>query len=74
MANIPSFEEIEGRINNHLSRYMDKVPVEVVICWGGYIAALLEWGLISINDHEKLSNLLPKVEANPVIDIFSGKD
>lgn len=41
--------------------------------WGGYIAALLIHDLISVNEHAKLSDMLPKIENNPVMTVFLGR-
>ena len=39
-------------------------------CWQGYLAALLEWDLISPNDHQLLSQLVPVSDPNPATAIF----
>jgi hypothetical protein len=46
--------------------------IRAALVWDGYLAALLEWGLISVADHELLTSLLPHIEDNPVIRIFTG--
>ena len=64
--------ETEKRIRDHLAKYGNSIPIEVVTCWDGYIAALLEWNLITVSEHEKLSKILPTVENNPVVNIMLG--
>ncbi|WP_156820040.1 hypothetical protein [Synechococcus sp. PCC 7336] len=41
-------------------------------CWQGYLAALLEWDLISPNQHKKLSEEIPVDTPDPSINIFLG--
>lgn len=70
------YDELKKRIKEHLDYCHDKSSLEdTSIAWGGYIAALLEWDVISAEEHEKLNDLLPKLSRNdPVIQIFLGVD
>ncbi len=54
----PTREELENRIRRHLGW---RNTGEVVLIWNGYLNALLEWGLIDVDCHAHLQNLLPKV-------------
>ena len=67
----PSFQELESRIQRMLTH--PKHSDLDVACWLGYIAGLLEWGLISIEDHRKLGEML-KVDPDPSLPIFLGED
>jgi hypothetical protein len=40
--------------------------------WFGYLAALIEWQLISVEQHRKLVELLPPLDPNPAIKILLG--
>ncbi len=65
--------ELKSKIEKHLSASNgEKDYREIAICWEGYLAALLDVDLISISDHENLSDLLPKIDNNPVVQIFTG--
>jgi hypothetical protein len=41
-------------------------------CWQGYLAALIEWELITPNQHKDLSDQVPVNEPDPSIQIFLG--
>jgi hypothetical protein len=69
----PQLEELQGRIQEEISYYKGALPERVALVWHGYIAALLEWGLISVSDHERLCNLLPSIKDNPVVPIMLGE-
>jgi len=72
----PEYQELEQRIQEHLAVCQNPTLLEdASIAWGGYVAALLEWGLIPIEDHRKLNDLLPKLSrTDPVMPIFLGVD
>lgn len=75
MSEKPDVEEISGRIKKHLGHAKNENERrEISIVWGGYLAALIEWGLLAVDDHGELSNMLPKVENDPVLPIFLGFD
>jgi len=66
----PTEEELRDRIARHLSwRGTDTVA----LLWRGYLASLLEWGLIEVHVHDKLLTLLPKVGIKELDEIFSGE-
>lgn len=66
----PTFEEIERRITRVKSS--ESFSSSDAACWLGYIAALLEWGLLGIEDHRRLREMLPTVEPDPTQRIFLG--
>ena len=72
MIHKPDIEEILSRIEKNLSKHDSAIPREVVSCWYGYLGALLEWGLIEVDDHHKLCRLLPEINDNPVVEIMLG--
>ena len=47
------------------------MPVEVGLAWFGYLDALLQWGLLDFEDFEALSELLPELPEQPVIEIMA---
>jgi len=73
MHSYPTKQEIKERISRHLQKPNENYE-RISICWDGYLAALLEWGLISVQDHAELAEMLIKIEKNPVIDIFLGTE
>lgn len=68
-----TLEELRSRIGREIQHYNGILPERVTIAWDGYLAALIEWGLLSVKDHGTLVDLLPKVEDNPVVDILLGR-
>ncbi len=48
--------EIEGRIMRHLAYSKNDYSVKLI--WRGYVAALLEWGKITADNHDHLRSLL----------------
>jgi hypothetical protein len=65
----PSELELRYRIRTHLAHRRDD---SVALVWRGYLAALVEWGLISLSCHDRLSAMLPKVGIATVKEVFLG--
>lgn len=74
MTDRPTVAEMRDRFAQCARCYGGTIPRDAGLVWDGYIAALLEWGLISPADHGELSDLLPKVRDNPVLGVFLGWD
>lgn len=72
MAERPTAAEIRERIRECALHYGGAVPPDAALVWDGYLAALIEWGLLTPEEHGELSELLPNVENNPVMGIFLG--
>ncbi len=66
----PSYEELRKRVQE--ARSKDDYDDRHACCWQGYLAALLEWGLITPNEHLELSTAVPTVEPDPSLSIFLG--
>jgi hypothetical protein len=73
MPEKPTFSELRDRLQADVDHYGGVLPERVAIAWSGYHAALIEWGLISIPDHDRLAELLPPIDDNPVYDILVGR-
>jgi hypothetical protein len=71
MSGRPTYDELAKRITEHLVSAPDSAEL-VAACWEGYLAALIEWGLITPDDHARLGRLLPTLSPNPVMQIFLG--
>jgi hypothetical protein len=69
----PSVDELRCRIQNDIAHFGGKLPESYALVWDGYLAALIEWGLLSPNEHKLLSDLLPEIDNNPVISILLGR-
>jgi hypothetical protein len=68
----PRLEELRSRIRESERYYGGTLPREAVLAWCGYLAALIEWGLVSVSDHATLSDMLPKGDVDPVLQILLG--
>jgi hypothetical protein len=64
------FSDVKSRLQAEAAYFNGAIPERVALVWDGYIAALLEWGLISVPQYDGLSDLLPKIPDNPVLAIF----
>jgi hypothetical protein len=62
--------ELRWRIAEDARRYGGTLPREAAVAWGGYLAGLIEWDVISVGEHEQLSRLLPPVDESPVTHIL----
>jgi hypothetical protein len=67
----PTEEELRNRIIRQLS-WHSKVDT-VALIWHGYLAALLEWGLIEVDVFERLSALPPEVGNKELYELFTDE-
>lgn len=68
----PSLEEMQDRIGRDARHFGARLPKRHAIAWHGYLAALIEWGLISTDDHARLTKLLPQIASGPIEAILLG--
>lgn len=64
----PTEEELERRIRRHL-RWRGSAD-EAALLWRGYLAGLLEWGLVDVSVYERLCLLLPDVGRKELVELF----
>jgi hypothetical protein len=69
---VPTLAELQDRVRQSITYYDGSLPKDAALVWDGYFAALLEWGLISVSDHEALLSMIPEVPDNPVVRVFLG--
>ena len=68
-------EELRRRIEADIRAFGGVLPERYTLAWAGYLAALLEWGLITPVKYKMLNDLMPKIgEPDPVLGIFEGRD
>ncbi|HEV2734419.1 MAG TPA: hypothetical protein VGV85_06240 [Longimicrobiaceae bacterium] len=72
MENHERTEELRWRIRDSARRYGDPLPREMALAWHGYLAAALEWGLVSPAQHQALSAMLPRPPGDFVTGILLG--
>ena len=70
----PTFDDLAGRIAASAMTNGGVIPKDVALVWDGYLAALIEWGLITVDEHFRLVDLLPSIPDSPVIGVFLGFD
>ncbi len=64
--------EIADRITAALEARGGAMPPTEAAAWQGYLAALIEWDLISVPAHDRLYAMLPEVEGRPAGRILLG--
>ena len=74
MTEKPTLEELQGRIERDISFFEGQLTEEVSSAWYGYLAALVEWDMLSVGNHARLCELLPQMEDNPATAILLGRD
>lgn len=74
MSDTPTLGELKDRIQREISHFGGVLPERVAIAWDGYLAALLEWNMISPAEHKEASGMLPEIPDNPVMAIFLGRE
>lgn len=67
----PTEDELRRRILHHLER---RGPTEKVCClWQGYLAALVEWGLIDSRRYDALMKLIPDTRTTELYELFADE-
>ncbi len=66
--------ELGERILADVRHFGRGLPERNAIAWRGYLAALLEWDVISVAHHDDLVRLLPTIVDDPVTDILLGRE
>lgn len=67
----PTEEELRNRITRQLE--WRGTSDAVVLIWHGYLAGLLEWGLIEVHVYDRLTALLPQVGNKELSELFADE-
>lgn len=67
----PTEEELRNRITQQLE-WRGKSDT-VALIWRGYLAGLVEWGLLEFNIYDRLTELLPIVGSKEISELFGGE-
>jgi hypothetical protein len=67
-------DEIKRRIENDITYHNGMMPELTALAWHGYLAALLEWDLVSINEHKILIDLLPAANDGALEGIWLSRE
>lgn len=66
--------ELRWRMEADARAYGGTLPREAIIAWEGYLAAMIEWGTLTVAEHARLCKLLPPIEDSPVTHILLGRE
>jgi hypothetical protein len=66
--------ELAHRIHADNEHFGGTMPEMTAISWRGYLAAMLEWNLISVAVYEELLTRIPAVKDDPAIAILTGRE
>lgn len=67
--------ELAYRIRADIDAYAGVLPERHALAWHGYLAGVLEWGVIDFPTYSMLVDLLPRIgEPDPILTIFLGRD
>ncbi len=66
--------ELSDRIDSDIKFFGGSLPERTTIAWRGYLAAVLEWNVISNSQYEMLLALLPPTDDDPAIAILRGRE
>ena len=69
----PTFEELRTRIKQDFAHYRGAAAEGAALVRDGYLAAPIEWGLISVSEHDRLLELLPPIKDSPAVAILLGR-
>jgi hypothetical protein len=65
--------ELMHRIDADIEHFAGALPERAAIAWRGYLAAVLEWNVITIEQYDSLVARVPPVEDDPAIAILRGR-
>jgi hypothetical protein len=66
--------ELMYRINADIEHFCGALPEKTAIAWRGYLAAVLEWNVITVEQYDSLLARVPSVSDDPAIAILRGRD
>jgi hypothetical protein len=66
--------EIAYRIQADVDHFGGTMPERTALAWRGYLAAILEWNLIPLDQYEQLLARIPVVDDDPSVVILRGRD
>ena len=66
--------ELMYRIDADIEHFGGALPERTAIAWRGYLAATLEWNVITVEQYDTLLVRIPHVSDDPAIAILRGRD
>jgi len=65
--------ELMHHIAADIAHFGGALPERAAIAWRGYLAAALEWSVITVEQYGSLVACVPRVDDDPVIAILRGR-
>jgi hypothetical protein len=65
--------ELTARIDADRRHHGGELPERTVIAWRGYLAGMLEWGVLDPPLYERLISALPPTPDDPAVEILRGR-
>ena len=66
--------ELKKRIEADIAHFGGALPAAYAIAWRGYLAGLLEWGVLDVASYDRVLVLLPEVSDDPAVAILRGRE
>jgi len=66
--------ELAERLARDVAFFEGTMPERNALAWRGYLAGLLEWGVLDPAGHDRLVARLPDIPDDPVNDILLGRE
>jgi hypothetical protein len=66
--------ELMHRIDADIEHSGGTLPERTAIAWRGYLAAMLEWNVITVEQYDTLLARIPPVHDDPAIEILRGRN
>ena len=66
--------ELTYRIQADMDHFGGRMPETTAAAWRGYLAAMLEWNLLSVAAHDELVARIPAVKDDPAVAILTGRE
>lgn len=66
--------ELSYRIQADVEQFGGAMPERTALTWRGYLAAMLEWNLLTPADYDALVAKIPPVADDPAVAILRGRD
>jgi hypothetical protein len=66
-------DELAYRIGADTEQFGGRLPERYALAWRGYLAGLLEWGVLAPAAYDRLTGLVPEVADDPATQILRGR-